>query len=798
MIIILLSLNGFCQNSSASDTLCNKDFTIIIDENRFDESLFSSALLCAINIELVNQNLSTLFPNKILSDASSDYAQYLVKIDDSKPELGGKKQSLSYRLKKYGGAANYCIEICLKNNIRKGKERQTYKDLANDFVFKWFNSKQTDDIKNPQYVLFGTACKLDETKKKIYVSLILGNYHTINTNSLAIKNSGLNISTKSQGLKPYDSKVCKNCDRYKSIDTLQRCLSVEGNNIFLDADQKLVKKILKNPNDGFAVDIVLRKQFPCNGENIIDKILPSKGYMTKKINQTKLLKMNLYKGKLAKTKFKVLLGQIPAGLSDYELNLIVIQDKYFCKNIRHAYTELNQISTNSKLKIIGDTITFFNDFNYTPTPDTTFLTFKIPFDLGKSDYNSEDIKPLIEALNEPDFIITSLKITAYSSIEGTEEKNEQLRIARAQNIVKAFQQLQRGNHIDAEIVNSDSWKLFLADIRNTEWDSLKNKSIDQIRDIIQKNKLEPKLEPILSRHRFGKIEMKVIYDLGSVQKEQGYVLKKFHQALDSSNIVKALSIQKYIIKKVRRGIYSKYIIPQMQIPRDSARFAGMQMNQLWLDYIINNKPVDSLFYTEVCRLQKLDTKNEYIIFNKLFCEINLFDLTDEATVGSMLQKVDALRTSKLRKSDVDPLNIEFQVKIIQSIGNTLKVADEQKTTLDALNRLKSIIDLQSGDWKNALKLSILFIQTGDFEYPISLLEPYVIKKDVDPKLLFTYLSACTHIDYKPFTGVFEYALKKAFTIDKTRTCKLFSNGDMSFQLFENPNVKAMVCEQCGL
>ena len=797
LILLFAGIQVIAQNTSSTAVYTSESFKTMIDEKHFNEALFNAAIIDAINDEKRKQDLLPFDTNIVLSKASKDYVDFLVTIDDAKPGLGGKKQSPAYRLQLYGGAANGYTEMCSKAPIKKGKESQSYADLANDIVFKWFNSKQADDLKDLQFLLIGVACKTDPTNKKVFVSTMLGSYNTLNTGQYLVKASGMPISTKNQGLKPYDSKICKNCDKFKNIDTLQQGLIVEGNIIYLETHPKYLKRVIKNPDDGLAVDIVLKKQYPCNAENIIDKSLPSKGFMTKKLTQAKLMKLNQIEGKAAKSKFRAAIGEIPAGMTDYELNLVVFQEKTFCKNIRPSYTELNQTTTNSRLKILGDTITFYSDFNYKPTPDTTFLTFKIPFELGKSDYNSEDIKPMIEALNEPDFFITSLKITSYSSIEGREEKNEQLRIERAQNIIKAFKQLQKGKSIEAEIANSDSWKLFFADIKGTQWDSLRKKTPDEAREIILKNKLESKLEPMLARHRFAKIEMKVIYDLGSVQKEQGFVIKKFHQALDSGNIIKALDIQKYIIQKVRRGIYSKYIIPQMQIPPDSTRFAGMQMNKLWLDYVVNNKTVDSNFYIEVCRLSKLDPKNEYIIYNKLFCEIKLFDLIDEAYVGVMQQKVDALRTSKLRKSDVDPLTIELQVKIIESIGNTLKVSDEQKTIQETLNRIKSIFDLRTGDWKRALNLAVLFIQMGDFEYPINLLEPFVMETDADERVLFTYLSACTHVDFKPNTKQFEEALRKAFLKNKQRTCTLFKEGKMSIQLFENPNVKKQVCEQCG-
>ena len=62
------------------------------------------------------------------------------------------------------------------------------------------------------------------------------------------------------------------------------------------------------------------------------------------------------------------------------------------------------------------------------------------------------------------------------------------------------------------------------------------------------------------------------------------MLRKFHEAaIDSADRIEALSIQKFIMKRVLQGQYDKSVLDEMQIP-DSPDFAGLAMNDIWLRY----------------------------------------------------------------------------------------------------------------------------------------------------------------------------------------------------------------------
>ena len=108
---------------------------------------------------------------------------------------------------------------------------------------------------------------------------------------------------------------------------------------------------------------------------------------------------------------------------------------------------------------------------YAPTATSTELNFRIPFEQGKFNYKPDDMVPVLAALNEPDFIINKIFISAYSSLEGTQSENAVLQKKRAQSIVKALEENQNASIVDS-IVTAPNLKDLQADAKGTIYDAV--------------------------------------------------------------------------------------------------------------------------------------------------------------------------------------------------------------------------------------------------------------------------------------------------------------------------------------
>ena len=253
--------------------------------------------------------------------------------------------------------------------------------------------------------------------------------------------------------------------------------------------------MMRGKKDGFAVDIIQKAQFPCSKPNILDYNLPYIGYLTKRIYSNKLWKENLKKAKkdfIANRKNKkekfdkneflkenrldaCICAKMPKIPGQYDLNLIMIFDKHICGSIRRNYVEVGEVEFSYNLSFIEDTVTYKVLTPYLPKPDTAELTFRVPFEKNKFEYDTADILPLINSLNEPDFFINKIHISAYSSIEGTEEINTMLQEKRAMSIVEAIKQGEDEDLRDSiatEIKTDNGWELFKGDVADTEFDTI--------------------------------------------------------------------------------------------------------------------------------------------------------------------------------------------------------------------------------------------------------------------------------------------------------------------------------------
>jgi len=800
----ILLLLATILSASAQTTLNARperiaEYTQEIVPDNFDTLLFRDAVLFFCNKELKHLGYRTLEPHQALTQAAQPYSLFLAESGESKPGLGGKKQALSYRLSLSGGALPNTEEIAGKFAIAKGKEKLYYDTVAVAIVYKWFNSKYLETIANDNLVYIGIGASIGTARKKVYIDVILGNYSSINKGADLVSKHPLLATTTNYKLLPYDQKICKGTKKIKNLQRFQQNLTVDSNRtIYFETEEyKQFSKLLKLSQNAIAVDILQKSQFECSHENIIDYSLPSRGYMLRPIRQTKIEKLNQITGKEAKYKCRIPLGSLPSSISEnYELSLVIIQEKHACANITQSFVHKGESKTQINLGILADTVTAFNRFSthYTPEPDTTVLEFRIPFELGKSDYNPDDIKPFIEALNEPDFIVNSLKIEAFSSIEGEEATNEKLRKKRAENIFDAFKKMNPTLET-ADITTSDSWAIFKTDIQSTAYDTLATMSRATATEYIKKHALQDTLENILSKHRFAHITMEVIYDISGL-KEKAFVLKKFEEALAEGKLSKALSIEKYVMSKIIRRQYPPNAVHEIQIPLDSARFSGMELNRLWLEYRIENKPIDTVFFHHVQRMLKQSPKNDYIRFNHAYCRVLFDTIREEATIDEIQREIDALQTSSLSKEKIDPLNLKFQLLILNSINETFEPQNEKQLTESILEKLKSIVELTDENSKQALSLAYLFIDMKDYRYASTILQPFIESQSANEEMIFTYLSLCSQLENKHQTRIFEKAIKQAYDWNSERLCSLFADHKFSYLTLENPNVKELICTKC--
>jgi hypothetical protein len=771
----VLSLTAQKDKKKNEDTFQKLPQTLLVEINKFRKS----------------KGLDTLEFSDMLTDAAMLSAS---KFDDggqAKVDASKTKKNL-----KKVGATSKGEECLMSAPVSKGRDNYSTDDVAKVIYTRWENNKKDFPILlNPKYVFVGISYIMDSEGKKVFASAVFGGYDITNDGAKKVKELTVPFNTKSKKMKAPDLKGCKNCDKFKNYDNLQKGIYVANGKVYLKySNMKELKKVLKKPKDGLAIDIVQKAQYDKDNYNIMDNNLYNKGVMGKVVYKDKFFKKNLIKPdpkakkKVRNNKIEVEMAKFdPKITGAYEINLIVVQDGKVCKTITRSYLENGDQESSTPIGILPAPDTKGLKPAFEPRSESSIINFTIPFAKNKFEFKNEDIQPLINTLNEPDFIIEGLYIYAYSSIEGDSVANSKLQRKRAESVAKVLLGRQ-ALKIQPNIETRDSWDLFMLendDGPNAALTTMGKKAA--IKKINEDKKLQEELEPVLSKERFAQVIMDITYDITG-GKEQRFTQVSFSRAVKAGKEKNAYKMMEYTYKKVMEGKYSSGAIDSLEIPEDP-RWINLANNKVHYRFLQNGNNVDDDDQEEIERLYKIAPDNEILKYNRLYCAIRLDTASANPDVqAKMQQEIDEMYTkTKIEKRLLDGLNIEWQFKIIETLDTT--DTPQAEAAIDAcVTRIKSFYDLKDATWQNALKLAFVFTRAKDYRYASSLLEPFVTD-NAQENLIFAYISIASHLPEKFYSRNFARALSIAHKRNNDRYCKLFGEPYMSFQVLDNPVIK---------
>jgi hypothetical protein len=735
-VLFLTPILIFSQKKEKTQTKVN-------ETSLFNREKLQEYILWEINKIRIASELDTLLHNEILFKAADFQAAQMS--ENGKAELtgGGKYATTGKRIEAAGGTQNG-EEIVIATACLKGKNFLTENEICNAIFTKWkVGKKEIPIIKNVKHIYASASAWPDEGGKKVYVSVVFGGFDSFKAAADKRKELPLPFTKKNKKVKAPDARACKNCVKFKDYDGLQKGLYIENNKVYLKYDNlKALLRLIKKPKDGFAIDIVQRSQYNNPNYNIYNNNLQSRGVLLKTVSKNKLLSKNRIKPEKKNKKVNKLdveLGSLPKKLQgEYEMNLLVVIDGKLCKTIRNTNLEITDQESNTPLAMLlmPDSNAYFKPM-FTPVSESSILLFNIPFDKGKFDYKEEDLEPFLNTLQEPDFFIEGLYISAYSSIEGDSAANAKLQRQRAESIISALSKLHKSG-LATQVKTSDSWQLFQMEMEDGKYDNLTKMPKKQaIKTINTDQNLQNELEPFLSKQRFAQIIMDVSYDTRG-PKEEKFCIVQFNKASKKGDVKQCLKIQYFIEKQILENKYSPETPNILEIPFQ-AKFSGVLNNKIAFKNQ-RTKEVTEEDQDALNKIAQLDPANNYVKFNLLFSEIKLDTIVGNQKQRDVKQsRIDALYTTEIPKKYIDALNIEWQFKVIESV-DTL---DDAEPIIEAcINKIKSFYNFKEASWENALKLSYVFARFKDYKFAANLLLPYVKEAKPNENLLFAYVSYC--------------------------------------------------------
>lgn len=542
-----------------------------IDETQLNKKLLEHEIKVLIDSTRLANKLVPLFNDSILYVASNHHADYLLKKGALSHEETENKQFYTPqdRANQYGAPKTYLVgeNIAYTHynasvNV-KGKKFQTYnyKEIARSLVFSWINSKgHFKNIINPDYQITGLAISIDPTKQRVYACQKFA--HVIYTYSFEENKEFFPYSRMSQDSVdkilaqtpnnisyPYGLRFNKNekCDECKATWEEYPAISVRiSNNYFIlrIEDSEFVKKLIKNRNDGFAIELVPFDAFACgnpayqnepsrrnglkrtSGRLLIPKYRNDllKGFKKrKKQKDLSFVKHLLYADSVSFFKrfgnyklvnfsskyFEIKLGKIPKDMNTWwNHNLVYIHNKQICHIVY-----LTSYPGELEVKMID--VPYYppipvNDYEF----NLEFFkdTVELYYEPGKTIANSKELDVIISNYKKNNLTIKSILIEGFSSVEGNLEDNELLHRERAENILT---QLGALIHADTlyRVTSQVAWDHFYSSVKDhPKWKFLYPLSKSEIIDYLTDPNNERPLD-ILARERMAKVEIIGIREL---------------------------------------------------------------------------------------------------------------------------------------------------------------------------------------------------------------------------------------------------------------------------------------------
>ena len=750
-----------------------------------------------INELRTSKSLHPLKADQVLKLAATDQSEYILKSGKVAHDQTVKKKSTPFdRVLFYEGLHSEIGENCMQTALgakvkvsgqSKRVTLKTYEQVANAIVSAWVEAKESPEVVfNKHYYNVGTAITVDTKTKKIIATQVYGSEPFLLPKDLKVDKDDYKIQ-------PYNREKCGDLDRnfaYLPELMSDNIFFKNGEIYFYFHDLELFKAIMKSSNDAIALDVIARSQFSCETGN---RFYPSRihsGILLPPISKNQLLGKNELK---EDGQVEVSLGPIPefVDTNNVEFTLLIIQDNCLCQTI--VYNSLGGENLRSlNLDFIMDTLSVSNQADSI----LNTLSFTVPFERGKFDYKTEDIRPFLDSISLNRYDLKKIEIVAFSSIEGSEKENEMLQQKRAKSILKAIQSYKLQN-VETEIKTQENWEGFYKSLKGSPYEpELLKLTQEQIKKIVNSDTLEINLEPYLEDQRQAKIILsveKIFMDsaLYSV------LIDRFKKSIKTKDYAKAKVYQSIIFSAIKKGKIEKEEVLKLEIPhlKQTVSLNNNQIAFRWQYSMVENRDsLNKYLLRDIQTQQVVDPGNTYLEYNRILLKLLLWSekYDRQSDPKYLLRDIKALYNRDIEPYKIHQLLLNFHIISADFYYETKKFRERDK----ALNEVKKILLQSQLNRDQVLKIANYFTFQMRIDWAIELMKPWALRKNIDEEFLFTFITVAIYNKELVTPKEYQEFMLRAKEMNKDRFCKMFGYPNMSFQLLKDVSVKSIYCNTC--
>lgn len=775
----------------------------ILETGSLSSPFLESLILEKINAHRQEKKLGTLENDATLVKAAANHSSYqgsVKKLTHEQKTVHLKTPSL--RVANFGGNFNLVGENVALVSFNS---KSTYAAVAEDFFQAWMNSPpHYENIIRPDYKHSGIRFRFGKDPKTrqpiIYATHVFAGLKA---------RFFSDVNPDNYGISPFNSS----CDQYKNTariaEVLANFIIVKKDSVYLHYHnlKHIQQYFLTRENDGFAIDIVERAQFPCDGPNLTSAVGAYQGVsLAPKYSEELLMNNPMYK----QNKFLAFLGVLPEGLVDnYQLNVISIRNNCACSNSSFLEVPVNDIPL-VKILPVWHTTFKVNKLDYKEQ------VTEVQFAQGKATLNSTEsnlIKALIEQHKKN---IQRVHIFATSSVEGSSDKNEQLGIDRAEYIKALFEKA----GYSPQIINYhtlERWDLFRQQIKGTPFAFLLQLSDTQIQERLNTDKvLFDKIEYLLAQQRKTQITLKISKEeeFSTIPENETELLAEFERLLEVKELDAALEVQSKMVYAFVNDKLDKTALLATKIPLEK-EYIPMLSNQIavelfFSDYIPHSVlvpnwgdpffSVDQSFVDKLLNLIKLSDKDLPLQYNLSAFAIKYMRYTRSGIMPAeqLYQKILGFSDAEVygkfstwNETEIERLKLNFHLAAADYFYQKFEY-EKRGSSLEYVREHYASQDLKIDE---ALYLAKYFNQNYRFQWAIDLLKNSLESAPSHEDTYFTYVQTSTLL--QDFNQALESSyledLEKALKMNKSRWCTWMNSN---YQLMHNADFKTIYCKRC--
>lgn len=534
-----------------------------------------------------------------------------------------------------------------------------------------------------------------------------------------------------------------------------------------------------NPwRDGLAADIIVKSQYTCDGNSNFNGMSNFRGIPLPPVYKKQY--MGILPGYTS-----VVLGKVPSYIKeDFEVNLVVIQNKRPCSN-----TLFYKIPSSFYVDIpLSYGLEPMTEMKKVDVYDTLYK--RMYFDKAQITPNDTALSEIIQTVEKNKELIQSVEISGFASIEGSTEANEELYQNRAEFLIQAL--FKAGiDTLRITTTTHENFKDFRSDVLGTDFEYLKELTDLELKEKLADKNWSKQLEFILSRHRYVAVQFITLRSYGE-NYDKTTINRKLKAALEKEGIGRCEELQRMQYGLILEDKMTVAEMESVPIPKEK-KYLKLWHNRLVMKYTSDILTVETLyaFQHDLQELKELKKDDKRI--NTSLAIIDYYLYTSGEYWHKKVTFYDSIRKWKYM-DEVQRARILLNVATHHD-WSKWKQTNSFNPKKYWYRKVRKYIGPAHLNVDKTFELASYYSFFRQHKYAYNLTRGIIDETD-NPQDLIFFLKLIHLTNVKIPRQTYLNYFRKIRKYSGKEFCKFFNSPALNFQILDDPEIKKIYCEEC--